>query len=105
MSLGARQHDCGCPLEAAWQQRDLVEVLQEEHVEHLRRSQGTRQPMTVPARTPPKPANHRQHEDEAAEAVEWSRRLAVGCAKSIPMDPDLDAEQLATFRNPEIEIK
>ena len=33
-----------------------------------------------------------------------SRRLEVGCAKIIPMDPDLDAEQLATFGNPEVEI-
>ena len=50
------------------------------------------------------PPTHRQHEEEAAEAVEWSRRLAVGCAKSLPMDPDLDAEQLATLDNPEMEI-
>ena len=57
MSLGARQHDCGCRHEVAWQQRDHVEVPQEEHVEHLRRSQGIRPPTTVPARTRPKPAN------------------------------------------------
>ena len=51
------------------------------------------------------PPTNRQHEDEAAEAVEWSRRLAVGCSKSIPIDPDLEAESLATLDNPEIEIR
>ena len=59
VSLGARQHDCGCRYEAAWQQRDRVEVPQEEHVEHLRRSEGTRQPTTVPATTLPKPSTTR----------------------------------------------
>ena len=43
------------------------------------------------------PPTNRQHEDEAAEAVEWSRRLAVRCSKSIPIDPDLEAESLATL--------
>ena len=48
------------------------------------------------------PRPHRQHEDKVAGPVDWGQRLAVGHAKTIPWDPDLQADLLSVREKHEI---
>ena len=48
------------------------------------------------------PRPHRHHEDNVAGPVDWCQRFAVGHAKTIPWDPDLQADLLSVREKHEI---
>ena len=48
------------------------------------------------------PRPQRQHEDKVAGPVDWGQRFAVGDAKTIPWDPDLQADLLSAREKHEI---
>ena len=48
------------------------------------------------------PRPHRQHEDKVAGRVDWGQRFAVGHAKTIPWDRDLQADLLSVREKHEI---